>query len=166
MPELVCDTSVVQYLHQLQLLGELPALAERVCVPPAVVEELAEGVTLGENLPNPEALPWLRIQQPRTTEAVPTTGDLGPGEVEVLSLAKERPEAVAVLDDRRARQAAEALGLRLTGTLGLLLDLKSAGHVAAVAPLLDRLEMLGFHLADRTRQAVLRQAGEAERASE
>ena len=34
-----------------------------------------------------------------------------------------------------ARQMAEMLGLRLTGTLGLLLDAKQAGLVPAVRPL-------------------------------
>ena len=55
---------------------------------------------------------------------------------------------------------AEALGLRLTGTLGLLLDAKRAGLIPAVGPYLDRLQTLRFRLAPHTRVAVLELAGE------
>ncbi len=43
MPEIICDTSPIQYLYQLKLFHILPALAQRVIVPPAVVDELAAG---------------------------------------------------------------------------------------------------------------------------
>lgn len=35
MPKLICDTSPIQYLHQLALLDIFPALAERVLIPAA-----------------------------------------------------------------------------------------------------------------------------------
>ncbi len=66
-----------------------------------------------------------------------------------------------IFDDALARRHAEVLGLRLTGTLGVLLDAKRAGLVPAVMPLIDDLQRLGFRLSNGTRQAVLRLAGEA-----
>ena len=65
MPDLVCDTSPLQYLHQLDLLRVLPALAERVIVPPAVAEELGAGRRLGVSLPDVMALDWVTIQPAR-----------------------------------------------------------------------------------------------------
>lgn len=53
---------------------------------------------------------------------------LGPGEREVLAAARET--GVAVLDDRRARTWAKALGIEFTGTVGLLLRLKGRAGVA------------------------------------
>ncbi|HYH46921.1 MAG TPA: hypothetical protein VEG34_14655 [Thermoanaerobaculia bacterium] len=44
MPEVVCDTSPLQYLHQLDLLDLLPTLATRVLVPPAGFEKAAAGI--------------------------------------------------------------------------------------------------------------------------
>jgi hypothetical protein len=76
-------------------------------------------------------------------------------------LALESPDAVVVLDDLLARQAAEVLHLKLTGTLGLLLDAKQAGLIPAVSPLLDQLQALRFRLAPLTRTAVLKLAGES-----
>jgi predicted nucleic acid-binding protein len=75
-------------------------------------------------------------------------------------LALESRKAVVVLDDALARRVAEALGLRLTGTLGLLLDAKRAGLIPAVGPLLDQLQALRFRVAPHTRAAVLKLAGE------
>jgi predicted nucleic acid-binding protein len=60
-----------------------------------------------------------------------------------------------------ARRIAEALEIRLTGTLGLLLDAKRARLIPAVTPLLDRLESLRFRLAAPTRAAVRALAGES-----
>jgi predicted nucleic acid-binding protein len=53
------------------------------------------------------------------------------------------------------------LGIRHRGTLGVLLDAKRAGLVAAVQPILDRLQSLDFRLDARTRRDVLELAGEA-----
>lgn len=160
MPDVICNTSPIQYLHQLGLLHILRTLAGGVIVPPAVVDELAEGRALGVNLPDLTTLDWVTVRRPVGERAVPLVTDLGPGETEVLMLALELGEAVVVLDDALARRVAETLGLRLTGTLGLLLDAKRAGLIAAVGPLLDQLQALRFRVAPHTRAAVLKLAGE------
>ena len=46
---------------------------------------------------------------------------LGPGEREALRLALQRPELIVLTDDAAARLAAEALRLRVHGTIGVLL---------------------------------------------
>lgn len=84
MPEVICNTSPIQYLHQLQLLHILPALAGQVIVPPAVVDELMEGRTLGIHLPDLTVLSWVEIRRPVSELAVPLITDLGRGETEVL----------------------------------------------------------------------------------
>lgn len=160
MPEVICNTSPIQYLHQLGLLHVLHALAGEVIVPPAVVEELAEGRASGVSLPDVTALDWITVRRPVSERAIPLVTNLGRGETEVLMLALESREAVVVLDDALARRVAETLGLRLTGTLGLLLDAKRAGLVPAVGPLLDQLQELRFRVAADTRAAVLKLAGE------
>jgi len=160
LSEVICNTSPIQYLHQLELLRILHALAGQVIVPPAVVDELAEGRALGVNLPDLTALDWVTIRRPVSELAVPLVTDLGPGETEVLMLALESREAIVVLDDALARRVAETFGLRLTGTLGLLLNAKRAGLIPAISPLLDQLQALRFRVAPHTRAAVLKLAGE------
>jgi predicted nucleic acid-binding protein len=158
--DVICDTSPLQYLYQLDLLHILPALSKRVIVPPAVVQELALGRAQGVSLPDVTRLDWVSVRRPTSEPALPLVTDLGPGETQVLMLALESRDAIVVLDDALARQVAEMLDIRLTGTLGLLLDAKRANLVPTVAPLLDRLQDLRFRLAPHTRAAVLKLAGE------
>ena len=151
----------MQYLHQLGLLHLLPALADKVVVPPGVVAELEAGRRAGVNLPELTGLSWAVVRAPASQSALPLVVDLGRGEAEVLALGLETRQAVVVIDDSLARRRAKALSLRFTGTLGLILDAKRVGLVPAVSPLIDQLDALGFRLAQHTRQAVLRLADES-----
>jgi uncharacterized protein len=160
LPEIICNTSPIQYLHQLGLLNIIRTLVGQLIVPPAVVAELAEGRSQGIDLPDPMELDWVRLREPAGSSSVQLVTELGPGETQVLMLALEAREAIVVIDDGLARQLAQALGLRLTGTLGLLIDAKKAGLVPTLRPLLDRLDTLRFRLAPHTRASVLKLAGE------
>ena len=113
------------------------------------------------SLPDPKTLSWVRLRRPKSQPALPLIHDLGPGETEVLMLALEASDPIVVLDDALARRLAETLKLRLTGTVGLLLDAKRAGLIETVGPCLDRLQALRFRLSAQTRVAVLRLAGES-----
>ena len=160
MPEVICNTSPPQYLHQLDLLHVLQALTDHMIVSPAVVQELAVGRTQGVNFPDPTVLEWVTVRQPDSTSVLPLVTDLGPGETEVLALALESTDAVVILDDTLARQVAAMLDIRFRGTLGLLLDAKRAGLVSTITPLLDQLQALRFRLSLRTREVILALAGE------
>jgi len=119
------------------------------------------GISRGLNLPELTSSGWVEVRVPGSLAAVPLVSDLGPGETQVLALALESSEPLALLDDALARRVAVSLGIAVEWTLGLLLDAKSAGILASVRPLLERLQSLGFRLDARTRDAVLRLAGEA-----
>lgn len=160
LADFVCNTSPLQYLHQLGQLDLLRALAAAVFIPPAVVREIAIGVSLGINLPDLTSMAWISVRTPQASARTPWRGTLGPGETEVLQLALEMPRALLLLDDRRARQAAASLQLPLKGTIGLLVDAKHAGLIPAIRPLLDQLDALGFRLAHSSRVSALRLAGE------
>ncbi len=161
MSEVICNTSPLQYLHQIGQLSILQALVGSIIVPPAVLIELDAGMAKGLDLPQPENLKWVRIQAPVSARAASLITDLGPGESQVLMLALEMPGSIALLDDALARRVAIANGIPIKGTLGLLLDAKRVGHLNAVEPSLDKLQELGFRLSQQTREAVLKLAGES-----
>ncbi|HEX4951962.1 MAG TPA: DUF3368 domain-containing protein [Thermoanaerobaculia bacterium] len=75
-------------------------------------------------------------------------------------MALERQAQLVVLDERLARKHALRLGLHVTGTLGVLLLAKERDLIPALAPLLDRLEQGGIHLAKRLVEETLQLAGE------
>lgn len=162
MSEIISNTSPLQYLHQLGALAVLPQLVGRVIVPPAVQDELSTGRKLGLDLPEIQYLDWISVRLPSSYVALRMVTDLGAGERKVLALALENTDAICVLDDALARRIAGVLKLRITGTLGILMDAKRAGLIATVRPKLDQLHSLGFRLAAHTRAAVLKLAGEIE----
>jgi predicted nucleic acid-binding protein len=104
LPEVICNTSPLQYLHQLGQLNVMKSLAGHLTVPPAVVAELAEGRARGVDLPDLSRLDWISVRSPLSSAASPLVTDLGPGETQVLMLALESLDAIVVLDDALARQ--------------------------------------------------------------
>ena len=160
MPEVISNTSPLQYLYQIALLDVLRSLYVRVTIPEAVVAELAEGRARGVALPDPAGFPWMYMRPVRDRSLLPQAAYLGPGEQEVLALGLEAPGSLLLLDDAVARLHAKSLGLTFTGTLGVLLRAKQTGCVRALTPILDRLEALRFRLDSRTRKAVVTLAGE------
>ena len=99
MPDIICNTSPIQYLHQLGLLHLLPSLADRITIPTAVAEELDEGRRLGVSLPDVGTLAWVTIRSPHSMPVLRLVTDLGPGETEVLALALETEDPIVMLDD-------------------------------------------------------------------
>jgi predicted nucleic acid-binding protein len=160
LPEIIVNTSPLQYLHQLNLLELLPLLFQEIIVCDAVILELARGRQLGLVLPIPENLSWVKVNRPIGLAGTKLAGNLGPGESSSLVLAVERPGSWLVLDDRLARETAKKLGIPLLGTAGVLLRAKQAGHISSIAPVLDQLDVLGFRLKASTRQIILKLAGE------
>lgn len=56
MSEVICNTSPLQYLYQLDMVHIFQALTEGVIVPPTVVHELAIGRAQRASLPDPTVL--------------------------------------------------------------------------------------------------------------
>ena len=158
MADVFCNTSPLQYLHQVGHLALLPTLYRHVQVAEAVVAELAEGAKQQVALPNVEQLPWV------TTRAVSGAGELsaglGRGESETIALGLESSNGLVVLDDAAARRVAVAARLEVIGTVGVLLLGKERGHVGRIGPTLDHLGRIGFRLGERLRRQVLIDAGE------
>ena len=160
MPEVIANTSPIQYLFQLGLLDFLPELYGQVLVPEGVVLELRSGVDRGVSLPDLESLSWLHVRMARSAPVLTLAAGMGAGEREVLALALEIEDPLVILDDSLARRFAQRLSLPLTGTLGLLLKAKQRRRIESVSPYLDRLESLRFRLDASTRSSVLALAEE------
>lgn len=86
--------------------------------------------------------------------------ELGAGESEALALAAQHQPSLLIVDDVAARAVAQTLGLRYTGTLGILLKAKSAHLIPAVRPLLDQLIQHTFYLSEPLYRATLSLARE------
>lgn len=77
MPEVICNTSPLQYLHQAGILHLLPSLTGKIIIPPAVAAELTAGKKAGIDLPDITSLAWLELRLPMSATALPLVTDLG-----------------------------------------------------------------------------------------
>lgn len=162
MPEKVfANTSVIQYLHSLELLHILKSLFGEIYLPLEVKDELDNGRMQGENLPCLDGLDFINIINVKIDSLIRIVQDLGKGETSVILLGMENPDSLAILDDGLAREVARNLGLRITGTIGLLILAKENGIIKAVRPYLDKLVDVGFYLSQKHRAIILKKADEA-----
>ncbi len=161
MPEIIADTSVIQYLYQCDCLSDLPALYGNIKIPSAVWDELEIRSNNRCCTANVHDYDWIQVIRLQPHALIPPITGLGLGEREVISMAIDSPESLALLDDGLARQHAKSLGIKVTGTLGILLKAKQSGLIDQVAPVLEQLNNLGFRISNSTQLTVLKLAGEA-----
>jgi predicted nucleic acid-binding protein len=73
--------------------------------------------------------------------------DLDRGEAEAIALAIELQADVVLLDERPGRLAAQHLGLKVMGVVGLLIRAKQVGLIVQLRPLLESLRHdAGFYI--------------------
>jgi len=147
----VLNTSVLIALHDIGRLELLKALFTRVLVPKTVSDEYGS--------PLPE---WIEVRKVRNEVLLRAlTQELHRGEAEAVVLAIETGADLLVMDDKKARRVARNLGLRVIGTVGLLLLAKERGLLDQVRPLLLELIRKGFWLSQDVVRRALKEAGEA-----
>lgn len=87
--------------------------------------------------------------------------DLGKGETAVISCALSNPQPIAVLDDLAARTCAQIFGLRVVGTIGILLRAKNQKIIPVIKPGLQNLMDAGSLLHSALVAKALELAGES-----
>ncbi len=158
----VADTSVLINLCRVGHGSLFQSLFQEVVIPPEVASEfdrLASSTSRFSGLKLPAGV----HVQPATTmpPLLQSAIGLDRGERAALALAVEIRADAVLLDERRGHAMAVQLGLQTLGILGLLVQAKSAGLLAAVGPVLDALRGdAGFWISDSLRLQVLRLAGE------
>jgi predicted nucleic acid-binding protein len=156
----VVNASPLICLSRVGLSDLLRLAAATVVVPVSVAREIlvrGPGDLTANVLANS---PWLQqVDDPVIPPAI-LGWDLGSGESAVLAWALAHLGAFAVVDDLQGGRCAESLGIRLRGTVGLVLRARRAGTIESAREALDRLRAGGMYLSDRIVADVLKEVGE------
>ena len=161
MPRVISNTGPLLALVEIGQLELLRQLFGAIVIPPAVRTEILSEPAQ-DAVQAALASGWIAEQSPTDLGAVRVLrNDLDAGESEAIALAQETALDWLILDDLAARHLAEALGLPVIGTLGVLLKAKDAGHLSALKPVLDQLRQSAFYISDPLYRQVLQSAGEA-----
>jgi predicted nucleic acid-binding protein len=110
VPDVISDTSVIQYFFQVGLLDLLFTLYQEISIPQAVASELAEGRVHGVDLPDAEEMSRFKVLVVPVPQSIQLLKSLGSGEREVLAMALVSSDPLILLDDAVARKHARDLG--------------------------------------------------------
>ena len=151
MPKIViADASCLIVLTKIDELDVLRRLYGTVLTTPVVAAEF------GRPLPA-----WIRLESARNSrQEQELATQLDAGESSAIALGLEIPGSTAILDDYKARQVADRLGVQLTGTLGMLIKATKMGVVPALRPLLDRIRETDFRFSRELEMQALLAVGE------
>ncbi len=155
----VSDTSPVTNLLKINQLEILRKVYGIVILPAMVYEELCR---LPEQQAWIDQQSWIFVQEAIDEKLVRNLeNDLDEGEAEAIALALELKADYLIIDERKGREKAEGLGLKIVGLLGTLLLAKEKGFVEAVKPLVDKLlDKARFKIHPALYQRVMEMAGE------
>lgn len=148
-------------LSDIGLLHVLKALYAEICIPEAVYREVTKKDDSACQVFK-TALDWIHVEKiANQSDKKMYKAKLHDGEVEVMILAQEgSADDLVVIDDNAAKKTAKYLGLKVTGTIGVLLKAKEKGIILEIAPVLEKMKKNGFYISESLEQMVMRQAGE------
>ena len=150
----------------LSSIGMLFLLRERfpeaILVPEAVWREVVDQGAERSGAQEVSAADWIKVQEVNDKAMVRLLrAELDEGEAETIALAHEMKANLVLLDERDARRAAMQMGLKVLGTVGILLWGKQMGKFVSLREQLDDLRVQGkFRISQRLYDRVLQEAGE------
>jgi hypothetical protein len=135
MPETaIIDTSALIALERINILDVLCKIYSHIILPEAVVSEFGQ--------PSIDCYSSEKVKSPMVRLLVLDL-NLGRGEAESIALASE---IRLVLDDLKARKVAENLGLKITGTIGILLKAERLALIDSAYDKSKELRDKGFYI--------------------
>lgn len=158
MDKVIVNSTPVIGLANIGKLDVLRQMYGTITIPQAVFDEIKSPSVQRQVNANRD---WIRVEQINdASQKQMYRAKLHAGEVEVMILAQEKKADLVILDDNAAKKTAKFLGLRVIGTLGILVLAKKGGYIKEVSPVLDALKRDGFFVSDDLCDLVLRQADE------
>jgi predicted nucleic acid-binding protein len=147
MPKIVIsDTSTLIIFHKINEFNLLQKIYVELITTPEIAEEF------GEKLPA-----WIKIQpvsDKKYQNFLETQVDFG--EASAIALATEFDDVLLLLDDLKARKLATRLNFKITGTLGIIHKAKQMSIIDKVKPMIDKLLLTDFRVADNIIEEILK----------
>lgn len=156
MPKVISNSTPLIALSAIDKLDLLKKNYDKIIVPEAVYQE----ITQKDNhfLKNIHFIEVIEIKNQEAKRLFQTT--LHQGEVELMILADEIKSDLCIIDDYLARKYAKYLGLKITGTLGVLLKSKEKGFLKKIKPLIDQMIGNGIYIDNNLYHTILDTASE------
>lgn len=165
MIRVVSNSSPIIGLSKLGKLDLLWQLFDEVFIPEAVFREIVYGNSIQssgsqefEKAVLNQTIKIYTVQNQTMVDQL--QGRLHRGEVEVIVGARELDIQTVMIDDRSARNLAEALLFTSIGIVGVLILAKKAKKIEKLKPYLDELIQAGFRISEKLYVSSLERVGE------
>ncbi len=148
---IISDTSCLIILSKIQELDLLRKVYGNIITTTEIADEF------GEKLPD-----WIEIVdvKDKLRQQILET-QIDKGESSAIALALETPFSTLIIDDQKARKMASQLGLRLTGTIGVIIKAKISGKIDSIKPIISKIKETNFRISPELEIQALIEAGEA-----
>ncbi len=160
MPKVVSNTTPIISLLKIGKLEILKDLYKEIYIPQEVFSEIEAGKHKKYYL-NLLELEWIKIEQIQDIKSIAYFLDLDKGEAEAIILATESEADLILLDEALGRYHAKHAGLKVTGTIGILVKAKKQGLISELKPLILELKEKGVWLSESLIERILELANEA-----
>ena len=128
----MADSTPLIALSIVGKLGLLRDMFNEVMVPSSVFQEVVESGKGKIGSKEVSEASWIKVMNPEGRgEIPPILAGLDRGELDVILLAREVKADLVLIDEKAGRKVAKALGLKVKGTLGLLLFACKKGFMEA-----------------------------------
>lgn len=150
MPKVtVSDTSCLILFYKIGELDLLKKVFGHILITEIVSKEFKKEL--------PE---WVEVVNPQSDLHKGLLSVLDPGEATSIALAAEHNKSLLIIDEVKGRKIAKEMGVRITGSLGVLVAAKSKGHIKAVKPILEKMEQTNFRISKDLIEKILNKVEE------
>ncbi len=152
---IIGDSSALVALAVVNQLELLEKLYDNLYIPQAVFDEVTQ-------IGKPQSSKLRQFLQGRVKQVNLTLTQLGLGlgELEAITLYKKLDANLLLIDDNRAKKYASLNGVKVIGSLGILVKAKEQGHIERVKPFLDAIQKSEVYISQKLIEKVLEICGE------
>lgn len=135
---IISDTSCLIVLSKINRLSILENLFTEIIITPEVAHEF------GEQTPD-----WISIKPTIDKVRVQILElELDKGEASAIALGLETENCLLLIDEKKGRKKASDLGLKILGTLGVLIKARERNIVQSLRTEIEKLEEIGFRMSN------------------
>lgn len=152
------NTTPLIALSGIGQLDLLPRLFTEIHLVGEVIEECAVGGII--RVPDLRALPWVKVVESTPVQYPTILLELDKGEKHTLDMARKLNADWVIIDEKIGRNMAEYLGLKVTGTLGVLLKAKQQNWIPSFREAAEAMMRQGIRYNHGLVDKLARQVGE------
>jgi len=136
MRKIIVDTSCLIILSKIKELYLLKLLYGEVLITGTIAKEF------DEPLPN-----WIIICPIKFNEKeFLFEKRIDKGEASAIILALEKTNSTIIIDDFKGRALAKELGIKVTGTMGIIISAKNKKLIPSIKPILEKIKETNFYI--------------------